>query len=140
MSFLTASVIFGPLMLISTLPATAAPSTLVHGSSEAFQLAAGGGWTADVKTERDTYTQKALGDIHEWKRKLNDFSKTADAKGKEAGNASENELKQAWTKADAASRKLQVAGDDDWETARASFEDASHELAGDWNKVQIRDK
>jgi len=37
--------------------------------------------------------------MQEWQRKLHDFSEKAEAKGKEAANAAENDLNKAWTKA-----------------------------------------
>jgi hypothetical protein len=48
-------------------------------------------------------------------RKLHNFSESAKAKGKEAGNAAENDLNEAWTKAEAASRQLQTIGAEGWE-------------------------
>lgn len=135
MRFLTASLIFGPLMLIGALPAVGQP-TPAPGSSLSIQLAAGGDATAD----KDTYAQKAREDMQEWQRKLRDFSDKAEAKGKEAGNAAENDLHKAWTKAEAASRRLQAAGAAGWEKAKTSFEQASHELAETWRKVNPEDK
>ena len=76
--------------------------------------------------------------MQEWQRKLHDFSEKAAAKGKEAGNAAENDLNKAWTKADAASRKLQTVGAEGWESAKTSFEKASHELADAWHKIHPR--
>ncbi len=41
--------------------------------------------------------------------------------GEEAGNAAEVDLNKAWTKAEAASRKLQTVGADGWESAKTSL-------------------
>ena len=136
MRILTASIVIGPLVLIGTLPAAAGQSTLPLGSGAPVQLAAGGDSTA----ERDTYTQKARAEMQEWQRKLHDFSEKAAAKGKEAGNAAENDLNEAWTKAEAASRQLQTVGAEGWERAKTSFEKASHELAEAWHKIHPEDK
>ena len=136
MRMLTVSIIVGPLVLIGALPAVAGQSTLALGSGAPVQLAAG----ADSTADRDTYTQKARAEMQEWQRKLHDFSKRAAAKGKEAGNAAENDLNKTWTKADAASRKLQTVGAEGWESARTSFEKASHELAEAWHKIHPEDK
>ena len=38
--------------------------------------------------------------MQKWQRKLHDFSEKAEAAGKEAGNAAENDLNKAWTKAE----------------------------------------
>ena len=135
MRILTASIVIGPLVLIGTLPAAAGQSTLALGSGTPVRLAAGGDSTAD----RDTYTQRARDEMQEWQRKLHDLSEKVVAKGKEAGNATENDLHEAWTKAEAASRQLQTVGAEGWESARSSFEKASHELAETWHKIHPED-
>jgi hypothetical protein len=135
MRMLTASIVIGPLVLIGALPA-AGQSTLALGSDAPVQLAAG----ADSTADRDTYTQQARDEMQEWQRKLHDFSEKAEAKGKEAGNAVENDLNKAWTKAQAASSKLQTVGAEGWENARTSFEEASHELAEAWRKIHPEEK
>lgn len=135
MRILTASIVIGPLMLIGALPA-AGQSTLALGSSAPVLLAAGN----DTPADRDTYTQQALEEMQEWQRKLHDFSEKAEAKGKEAANAAENDLNKAWTKADAASSKLQTVGAESWESAKTSFEEASRELADAWHKIRSGDK
>ena len=136
MRILSAAMVIGPLVLIGALHAAAGQSTLALGSGAPIQLAAGGDSTAD----RDTYTQKARDEMQEWQRKLHDFSEKVVAKGKEAGNATENDLHEAWTKAEAASRQLQTVGAEGWESARTSFEKASHELAETWHKIHPEDK
>jgi hypothetical protein len=136
MRILTASIVIGPLVLLGALPAAAGQSTLALGSGTPIRLAAGGDSTAD----RDTYTQKARAEMQEWQRKLHDFGEKAAAKGKEAGNAAENDLNEAWTKAEAASRQLQTVGAEGWESARTSFEKASHELAEAWHKIHPEEK
>jgi hypothetical protein len=135
MRILSAAMVIGPLVLIGALHAAAGQSTLALGSGAPIQLAAGGDSTAD----RDTYTQKARDEMQEWQRKLHDFSEKVVAKGKEAGNATENDLHEAWTKAEAASRQLQTVGAEGWESARSSFEKASHELAETWHKIHPED-
>ena len=135
MRILSAAMVIGPLVLIGALHATAGQSTLALGSGAPIQLAAGGDSTAD----RDTYTQKARDEMQEWQRKLHDLSEKVVAKGKEAGNATENDLHEAWTKAEAASRQLQTVGAEGWESARTSFEKASHELAEAWHKIHPED-
>ncbi len=73
MRMLAAAIVIGPLMLIGTLPAVAGQSS---SSGTRIQLAAGGSST----TDRDTYTQKAQGEMQEWQQKLRAFSETAKAK------------------------------------------------------------
>ena len=136
MRILTAAIVIGPLMLIGALPAAAAQSILALGSDVPVRLAAGGDATAD----KDTYTQKARDEIQKWQKKLHDFSEDMEAKGKAAGNAAEKDLNEAWTRAEAASRQLQTAGDEGWESAKSSYEKASHDLAEAWKKIYPGDK
>ena len=127
------SIVIGPLMLFGALPAVPGQSI---SSDTRIQLAAGGDSTAD----RDTYTQKARDAMHEWQQKLHDFSEKAKAKGQEEGNAAENELKAAWTKAEAEQHKLETASAEGWESAKISFEKASHDLKEVWDKIRPDDK
>jgi len=133
MKILTAAIVIGPLMLIGALPAGAGQSI---SSDTPIQLAAG----SDSTPDRDTYIQKARDEMQEWQQKLHDFSEKAKAKGNAAGNAAENDLNEAWTKAKAASDELQTAGADSWESAKTSYKEASHELAEAWHKIHPEDK
>jgi hypothetical protein len=78
--------------------------------------------------------------MQEWQRKLHDFSEKARANGQEASDAAGKDLNKAWSKVEAASRDLQTAGADGWDSAKAAFEKASHELADTWDKVRPQDK
>ena len=135
MRMLTVSIVIGPLMLIGALPATG-QSTLALGSGAPVQLAAG----ADSAADRDTYTQMALDEIQKWQGKLHNFSEKAAAKGKQLDKAAKNDLNKAWTKAKAASSRLQTAGAKGWASAKTSFEEASRELADAWDKIRPEDK
>jgi hypothetical protein len=133
MRILFASIVFGPLMLFGALPAAAGQSI---SSGTPIQLAAAGDSTAD----RDTYTQKARDDMHEWQQKLRDFGAKAKAKGNEEDDAARNELNAAWTKADAEQRKLRSASAEGWDSAKISFEKASHDLKEVWDKIRPDNK
>jgi len=135
MRIFTASIVIGTLTLIGTL-AAAGQATLVPGSGAPVQLVAGSDSTAD----RDSYTQKVRDEMQAWQQKLHDFSEKAKSKGREAGNAAENDLDKAWTRAEAASRKVQTAGAEGWDSAKTSFEKASHELAETWHKIHPAEK
>ena len=123
MRMLTAAIVVGPLLLSGTLAAGQ------------VQLAAG-----DATADRDTYAQKARDEMQQWQRKLHEVGAQAEAKGQEAGNAAGNDLNAAWSKAEAASRKLQAAGAEGWESAKTSYEQASHELAEAWHRIHPDDK
>jgi hypothetical protein len=95
---------------------------------------------SDLTADRDTYAKQARDEMQEWQRKLHAFRKKAAAKGEETGYAAENDLNKAWTKTEAASRKLQTAGTQGWDSAKTSFEKASGELADAWDKIRPQDK
>jgi hypothetical protein len=133
MRILTASIVIGPLMLVGTLPAAAGPAIAADAP---VRLAAGDASTAD----RDTYTQRARNEMQEWQRKLHDFDERAEAKGQKAGDAAEHDLHAAWKRVEAAGHKLQTASAEGWESAKVSFEKASHDLAETWDKVRGQDK
>jgi len=122
-------------MLIGALPA-AGQSTLALGSGAPVRLAAGSNATT---ADRDTYTQQARDKMPEWQRKLHDFSEKAKTKGQEAGNAAGNDLNAAWAKTQAEAHKLQTATAEGWESAKASYEKASRELADTWDKIRSQD-
>jgi hypothetical protein len=131
-----ASIIILAAVLIGALPVAAGPSSIEPGSGAAIRVAD----AADTTADRDTYTHQAQDQMREWQRKFHDFNATAGAKGKEAGAVAENDLNKAWTEVEAASHRLQTAGAEGWESAKASYEKASDELAGTWRKVHPGDK
>jgi hypothetical protein len=135
MKFLFTSIVLGPLMLFGALPAVAGQPTPAPRSGTPTRLAAD-----DSTTDRDTYAHRAQADMQEWQRKLHRVGETTEAKGREAGNTAENDLNEVWTRAEAASRKLQAVAADDWESAKASFERASHELTDTWHKTHSEDR
>ena len=130
------SMLIGQVMLIGTLPAVAGQSTFLTDSGARVRLAAVGEPTGD----RGTYTQKAQDEIKEWRQKLHSFNEKAKAKGDEASSAAETDLKNAWIKAKNTARNLKSAGAEDWESAKASFENASAELTGAWRKIHPNDR
>jgi hypothetical protein len=125
----TAAIVIGPLMLSGALASAAGQSSSFNTQN---QLVASSDSTAD----RDTYTQRARGEMQEWQRKLHDFSEMAKANGQKAGKAAENGLTAAWAKTEAEARRLQSASADGWESAKSSYEKASHELADAWDKAR----
>ncbi len=118
-------------MLVGAVPVAAAGQPpLALGSSGPVRLVGDDGSTPD----RDTYMRKAQGEMQDWQRKLHDLGEKAKAKGKEAGEATESDLDAAWAKTEAASRKLENAGAEGWESAKADFARASQSLAEAWHK------
>jgi hypothetical protein len=133
MKTIFASIVIGSLMLFGALPAAAAQPI---SSNTPIQLAVGG----DSEADRDTYSQKARDAMQDWRQKLHQFGERAKAKGQEEGNAAGKELNAAWTKADAEERTLEAAGAEGWESAKISFEKASHDLKELWDKIGSNDK
>jgi hypothetical protein len=78
--------------------------------------------------------------MQDWRQKLHDFGERAKAKGQEEGNAAGNELNAAWTKADAEEHTLEAASAEGWQSAKISFEKASHDLKELWDKIGSNDK
>jgi hypothetical protein len=133
MKTIFASIVIGSLMPFGALPAAAVQPI---SSNTPIQLAVGGDSTAD----RATYSQKARDAMQDWRQKLHNFGEKAKAKGQEEGNAAGNELNAAWTKADAEERTLEAASAEGWESAKISFEKASHDLKELWDKIGSNDK
>lgn len=113
MRLFAAALIIGSLLLIGGVPAA-------------------GESTAD----RDAYTEKARENIQAWQGKLRDFNAQAETKARETGKAVDSELNVAWSKAAAASRRLQLMGADGWEGTKVTFEQAHRELLEAWRRAQ----
>lgn len=89
---------------------------------------------SDATTDRDSYTRQAMDEMREWQRELHDASTTAAAQGKAASAAAEKDLHKAWSDAEAASHRLQVASAEGWSRARDAYEHASQELTAAWHR------
>jgi Skp family chaperone for outer membrane proteins len=121
------------LALASAFPAAAQSSS---GSGASVRLAAARDSTAD----RDTYTQKARDDMQEWQKKLHVFDEKIRAKATQAHNSAGDDLNKAWTRAEAASGRLETVSSEDWNSAKISFERASHRLDLAWHKIDPENK
>jgi uncharacterized membrane protein len=86
--------------------------------------------------DHTAYLQKAREELQVWRVKLDDFGARAKTDSIEARKAAADDLNTAWAKAKEASAKLETAGDADWESAKASFQKASDELAATWKKAR----
>jgi hypothetical protein len=127
MKSLTALIVIGPLT-IGAVPAVA-QSALPLASGAPMRLAA-----ADPATDRDTYTQKARGDLREWQQKLQGLGEKTETMGKKADSAAKNDLNEAWSRTEAASRRLETVGAEGWKDAKIDYEKASRDLAAAWQK------
>lgn len=127
----TASIIIAPLLLIGAWTAANQPA-LALGWGAPVQAAAGALSAAD----RETYLGQARSDMQAWRQRLRGFTERAKVEGQQDNSAAENVLQAAWTRAEAASRKLQTAGAADWESARSDYEKASRDLANAWDELR----
>ena len=89
----------------------------------------------DAAAERDSYTQKAQGEVRIWQQKLHDYDANMRIKATAAEASTSKDLDDAWTETKTAAAKLETAGEKDWESAKASFQRASDKLAVSWHKV-----
>jgi hypothetical protein len=128
MKTIFASIVIGSFMLFGALPAAAIQPI---SSNTPIQMAVGG----DSAADRAMFSQKARDAMQDWRQKLQDFGDRAKVKGQEEGNAAGNELNAAWTKADAEEHTLEGASAEGWESAKISFETASHDLKELWDKI-----
>jgi len=135
MRSLATAIVIGSLTLIGALPATAQSAPAVGSDAPARSAT-----TGDTTADRESYTRKAQDDMQDWQRKLHDFGEKAAANGHAAADAAQNDLNAAWIAADADARQLQTATAEGWEDAKISFENASRELAADWDKIRPQDK
>ena len=94
--------------LATAFPA-AAQSNLGSDLGTSVRLAAAYDSTAD----RETYAQKARDDVQEWQRKLHTFGERIQDRATQAHNSAGNDLNKAWTRAEAASRRLEIVSSED---------------------------
>jgi hypothetical protein len=111
------SFVLGTVLAAGTLPAVAQP------------VQAAAPVTAKTGTEtpyRQTYEEDARTRLRVWGQEVTAFNKKTEAKGRSQDNEAGSELNIAWTETKAEERKMEVAGADDWESVRTSFDHASH--------------
>ena len=93
-----------------------------------------------IQVDRASYTQRARDDVHAWETKLNEFGDRTAAKGDADKTAIKLDLQAAWVKTKTEEDKLETASADGWQSAKASYETASHDLIGLWDKIRPEDK
>src|SRR6185312_7226482 len=90
--------------------------------------------------ERSIFAQKAQEEVRIWERKLHDFDTKVQAGATDAKASVSKDLNDAWVQTKTASARLETAGEKDWDSAKASFQTASHKLAVAWQKLNPADK
>jgi hypothetical protein len=86
--------------------------------------------------EHTTYLEKARTDLQDWRRQLDAFDARVETEGQADGRAAADRLNLAWARTQTEAAKLQAAGADGWERAKASFEDTSREFTESFDKVR----
>ena len=85
--------------------------------------------------DRKSYVQKKEAEMAQWRRKIGDFTARTETNATEADQAAKREIERAWTHVEEASSKLDAAGEDGYEDAKAAYERASRDLDAAWAKV-----
>jgi hypothetical protein len=116
MRAITLPILFGTLLAAGTLPALAQPAQV------ATPVAVG----ASTKTPyRQTFEADARARLRVWSSEITDFNSKAEATGTATDNEAGAALTTAWAETKAEEAKLEIAGADSWETARATYDDAA---------------
>jgi uncharacterized membrane protein len=91
--------------------------------------------TRNAAAERESYTQRAQGEMRIWQQKLSDFDAKVQVKATDAQANASKDLDSAWAETKTASARLETAGEADWASAKASFKAASDRLDVAWRKL-----
>jgi hypothetical protein len=89
----------------------------------------------DGAAERESYVQKAQGEMRIWQQKLYDFDARVPVKTTEAETSAAKDLDSAWAETKTASARLETAGEKDWDSVKVSFKTASDKLDVAWHKL-----
>jgi len=135
MRILIAPIVIGMLALAGASPA-AAQSKSVPDKGASVGMAA----SHDSEADRKSYTQQAQGEMHLWEQRLHDFNAKVESKATGTQTSASKDLDGAWTETKTAWNQLETAGENDWTSAKTSYQDASHKLGLAWHKVSPKDK
>ena len=133
-------VFIAPLLLGTLALAGASPAAAQSKPASNQGISVGVAPARDAAAERESYTQKAQGEVRIWQQKLHDFDAKAQVKATEAQASASKDLDRAWTETKTASARLETAGEKDWDSAKVEFKTASDKLAVSWHKVNPADK
>ncbi|WP_294532717.1 hypothetical protein [uncultured Rhodoblastus sp.] len=113
-------------------PTLASRAPSVSGAADQIELA-----EADpAVAEHASYAQKARDEVREWRVEIDRFGDKAKARSAQAWNSASEDLNAAWLKTREASDRLEKAGAERWDSARASYREAADALAAKWTKVR----
>jgi hypothetical protein len=114
--------VLGTLLAAGTLPAVAQQARVAPPASAQSPY-------------RQTFEQDARARLRVWGADLADVNKRAVAEGKRQDRAAGAELNSAWTETRAEEKNLEVAGTDEWEAARTTFDNASRRFEDALNRA-----
>jgi hypothetical protein len=100
-----------------------------------LQSAADDDWSA----KRKEYEDKARQQYDEWRQKMSDWSGQAKEKGQELSAEAKAKMDRAWSDMKADWRTLKKASHEQWDKARAAYEDAAQRVADEWHKMHPQD-
>ena len=136
MKYFIAATTMGMLALSGAQPAVAQTKPLTQATTPVVPSAtAARPVERDAVADRQSFTQKAREDLQAWQKTLANFNAGLAAKATTAQAKASKDLNSAWAETKAASDRLETAGENDWTSAKTSFETASHKLALAWHKV-----
>ncbi len=130
MKRLIAPIVIGTLAWAAALPAAAQVKTNSVGMAASHDPAA----------ERTSYTQKAQAEMHLWEQRLHDFNARIENRTTQSQSSAARDLDGAWSDTKIAWNQLETAGENDWTSAKASFQGASHKLGVTWQRVSSKEK
>ena len=85
--------------------------------------------------DRETYLRKKDSKMGEWRSEIGHFVEQTEENATAAGEAASHEIYTAWSRVEQTSAKLDVAGQDGWDSAKAAYEQASQDLEATWARV-----
>jgi hypothetical protein len=130
MKILLAVLVIGPVLLAGSAQARVAPSNPLRGGASAIHLAA-----AENPADRETYVRQEKAGMAQWRSRIGDFAARTQAKATAADEAASREIQGAWRHVERASRALDAAGEDGWDSAKAAYERSFHDLEATWARV-----
>jgi len=134
MRTLLAPILIGTLVLAGALPAAAQPKPASDKGTVGMAP------SHDPAAERKSYTQQAQGAMRLWEQRLHDFNAKLESNTTQSKATTSKDLDSAWNDTKTAWNQLETAGVDDWNSARATFQGASHKLGVAWQRVSPKDK
>ncbi len=132
MNVLLATLIVGPSVLAGAAHAELAAHNPLLASSSAIHAVA-----MANPADRKTYVRKKEAKMEEWRSKIGHFAERTQANATAAGDAAAHEIHLAWSHVEQTSAKLDVVGEDGWDSAKAAYERASQDLEATWARVGL---